>query len=75
MKANLLKDTLHDRRNSFFAQQGGYDTHADNNALISENFQALDAALSGFVTEMKAQKLWENVTVVMLTGISMNNKK
>ena len=42
---------------------GGFDTHSDVGPVLESNFEQIDAALSAFVAEMKAQGRWEDVTV------------
>lgn len=54
-------------RDVLFATLGGWDMHADVKAGLATEFKNLDEALSLFESEMKAQELWDDVTVVALS--------
>ena len=63
--AKLIKvDTteLGNERAAFITIAGGWDTHATSD--LSPNLDPLDQALKAFVKEMKAQRLWDNVTIL-----------
>lgn len=64
--ARLIKsrDGLEAKRDVFYTQHGGYDTHSDNGATLTERLKEVDDAVGCFVTEMKAQGIWNNVTIV-----------
>jgi len=51
-------------RDLFYVRLGGFDTHADLHADTSDLFSQLNDALSSFVTEVRAQGLFESVTLV-----------
>eukprot|EP00413_Alexandrium_margalefii_P016989 CAMPEP_0204527190 /NCGR_PEP_ID=MMETSP0661-20131031/8844_1 /ASSEMBLY_ACC=CAM_ASM_000606 /TAXON_ID=109239 /ORGANISM="Alexandrium margalefi, Strain AMGDE01CS-322" /LENGTH=537 /DNA_ID=CAMNT_0051533075 /DNA_START=99 /DNA_END=1712 /DNA_ORIENTATION=- len=48
-------------RDFFFLRIRGWDMHTNLKTGLSESFQKVDEALSGFVAEMKAQGLWDSV--------------
>ena len=50
---------------AFYVEKGGFDTH--NDLDIEEGFGSVNTALESFVAEMKAQGVWENVTVVCVS--------
>ena len=50
-------------REVFFVQLDGWDTHSAYN--LDLHWQAVELGLSSFVAEMKAQGVWENVTIAM----------
>ena len=52
-------------RAGYYVRQEGYDAH--DFLDMSEKFTELNNGLEAFVTEVKAQGLWENVTVVMVS--------
>ena len=58
------RDSLEAKRDVFYVEQGGYDTHSDNGPRFSELMTEVNAALSCFASEMKKQGIWANVTVV-----------
>lgn len=69
MVAKLMK-TRESRgvvRDMFYVSQGGYDTHSDMQMNLVDKFTTLNAALEAFVAEMKAQGLWESVTLVQFS--------
>lgn len=69
MVAQLMK-TRESRgvvRDMFYVTQGGYDTHSNMQANLVSRFTELNGALTAFVTEMKAQGMWDSVTVVQFS--------
>jgi len=54
-------------RSGFVTQMGRFDTHNDAREIVNQNFNAIDVALKSFVTEMKAQKVWDDVVVVAMS--------
>jgi uncharacterized protein (DUF1501 family) len=56
------RSTLGHSRQTFFVNQGGYDTHANQIALQASLFTDLAQAMLGFNKAMKALGLNENVT-------------
>lgn len=66
--AKLIKldtGTFGKERSMFVAANGGYDTHKGTD--LSGQLGDLDDALGLFVAELKAQRLWENTTIVMVS--------
>jgi len=62
-------------RDAFFVEWGGWDTHFNIDeevdavsgevAGVQKKWEEVDGALASFVSEMKAQGMWENVTLVI----------
>ena len=58
-------------RAAFVSWMGGFDTHGDGaNSILSEKMQLLDASLASFVTEMKAQGIWDDVAIVTVSDFA-----
>ena len=57
---------LHTERSGFVLTQDAYDTHGDFDTLESK-LNTLDNSLKSFSDEMKAQGLWDNVAVVVIS--------
>merc|ERR1712222_262748 len=51
-------------RDFFYVSIGGFDTHSNADEVLAEKFESIDSALEDFVTEMKAQSIFDNVVVV-----------
>lgn len=64
--ARLIKgrDLREAERDLFFVQMGGFDTHADQTARLTENFQQINDALEDFVSELTAQDIFDSVVLV-----------
>ena len=56
---------LNTERAGFIVSQFGYDTH--NTADISGKLDELDGSLEAFAKEIKAQGLWDNVTILLVS--------
>ena len=52
-------------RDVIFVEMGGWDHHTQLKASLSAEFQQLNTALEAFEAEMKAQNLWDQVTLVV----------
>ena len=65
--ANVIaaRSLLGNEREVFFINYGGWDSHFSNDDKVYEKWQVVEAGLASFVAEMKAQGVWENVTVTM----------
>lgn len=57
-------------RDMFYVSQGGYDTHSNMQANLVSRFTELNTALAAFVTEVKAQELWDSVTLIQFSEFS-----
>ena len=44
-----------------------FDTHNDYRELVNSKFNTINAGLEGFVKEMKAQGLWDNVVIMTIS--------
>jgi cullin-associated NEDD8-dissociated protein 1 len=67
--SKLIKMDITDRqmeRAGYVVVQNGYDTHNSFDKL-DELLAHLDASLRSFSIEMKAQGLWDNVTIVLIS--------
>eukprot|EP00934_Nitzschia_sp_Nitz4_P009303 Nitzschia sp. Nitz4//scaffold91_size79674//72229//78877//NITZ4_005380-RA/size79674-augustus-gene-0.83-mRNA-1//1//CDS//3329560139//9293//frame0 len=61
----LTNEALGVDRDVIFVQLGSWDHHDNMKASLSNEFQGLDSALHAFEAEMKAQNLWDQVTLVV----------
>ncbi len=52
-------------RDLFFLQAGSWDHHSDVHYHLNEQLTSLNEGLEVFVEEMKAQNVWDDVTVVV----------
>lgn len=52
-------------RDIFYIETGRYDHHAQVAQGLDREFGELNDALTAFVSELKAQGKWEDVTVVV----------
>jgi len=50
-------------RDLFYVSIGGFDTHSDNAEILEEKFTVVNDALQGFVTELKAQGIFDSVVI------------
>jgi len=55
------------KRDIFFVQDGGYDTHDNVDASLIINFGRINGAIQAFVNELKILNLWESTTVVQFS--------
>jgi len=55
------------KRDIFLIADGGYDTHANVDATLIDNFSGINAAMQAFVDELKLLNLWENTVVVQFS--------
>jgi uncharacterized protein (DUF1501 family) len=62
MRAN--SESFHNERDIFYVEQGGFDAHSAALDQLSDSMVLTDAALESFEAEMRAQGLWDHVTVV-----------
>jgi uncharacterized protein (DUF1501 family) len=63
--ARIIKsrDSLDSKRDVFYTEDRGYDTHTDATATLRTRLTEVDDAIGCFVKEMKSQGIWGNVTV------------
>ena len=55
---------LKSKRDLFFVEIGGFDSHSNAFETLEDRFPEINAALDSFVQEMKLQGVWQNVTIV-----------
>ena len=48
----------------------GFDTHADVEENLARLFEHLDEAFGAFAREMKANQLWNNVTLIQTSDFA-----
>jgi len=58
------RKALEAERDVFYVELGGFDTHASLQETVASKMEIVNSALDEFVTEMKAQGTWNNVTIV-----------
>jgi uncharacterized protein (DUF1501 family) len=57
------RDGLDSKRDVFYCEDWGYDTHDDATATLMTRLKEVDDAVGCFVKEMKSQGIWGNVTI------------
>jgi len=55
------------KRDIFYVDTGGFDTHSDADARLIERFTDMNAVFGAFVDELKALSLWESTVVVQFS--------
>ena len=63
-KVIKTRATRQAERDVFFVSTGGWDTHNEVTLKLIENFGEVNAALDAFATEMRAQGVWQHVTLL-----------
>ena len=58
------------KRDIFFCQDGGYDTHSYLDMNLINNFSRINAALQSFINELKVLDLWESTVLVQFSEFS-----
>ena len=73
------KDTRGTDRDIFYARHGSYDTHGNTKSTFNILNADMNAALEAFTTELKAQGVWDDVTIVGVSEfgrtLTMNSGK
>ena len=64
-KVIKARTALGNDRQFFYVNEGGWDTHSNQNMYFDTSMPTLDNALRAFRDEMVAQGLWHSVTLVM----------
>jgi uncharacterized protein (DUF1501 family) len=57
------RDGLESKRDVFYTEDRGYDTHDDATATLMARLKEVDDAIGCFVKEMKSLGVWGNVTI------------
>ena len=74
LKAVATLIASHDQRGTdrdvYFLMMSGWDHHSGMKTGMAQNFAQLNAALSAFSDEMKAQGLWDGVSLVITSDFS-----
>ena len=55
------------QRSGFATAVKGFDSHNDYREQVNARFETIDTALKNFVTEMKAQGIWDDVVMVTMS--------
>lgn len=58
------RDGFEAKRDVFYTQIGGFDTHSDNGPALLGLLKQIDDAIGCFKLEMDTQNIWNNVTIV-----------
>merc|ERR1719203_1460610 len=64
-KVIKARNEIGNDRQFFFINAGGWDTHSEQNDYFGNLMSGLNNGISAFKNEMKAQGLWDSVTLVM----------
>lgn len=62
-----LRSTLQTERDVFIASMGGFDSHSQLDSQTGLHFGSVNTALTLLTTELKAQGLWDNVTILTVS--------
>merc|ERR1712113_39438 len=62
-----LRSDLKTERDVFVTEVGGFDTHNDVGETLESKLDMINSAIGQFVTEMEAQKVWEDVVLVTVS--------
>ena len=67
--AQLIKmsSALGTERAAFMTALGGFDTHANLHETMASKMKILDKSIQSFVAEMRAQGIWDGVTVMTIS--------
>eukprot|EP01013_Petalomonas_cantuscygni_P043591 TRINITY_DN8316_c1_g1_i1.p1 TRINITY_DN8316_c1_g1~~TRINITY_DN8316_c1_g1_i1.p1 ORF type:complete len:798 (+),score=156.55 TRINITY_DN8316_c1_g1_i1:192-2396(+) len=57
------RKTLQSERDVFYVWYNGFDMHSEVVNALEQKFTIVDAAISAFVTEVKAMGLWDSVVI------------
>lgn len=63
-KVVSTRAALDEERQVFYVSLGGFDTHASELEAVHEKLAQVNGAIASFVDEMKAQGIWEQVTLL-----------
>lgn len=58
-----VRDARKAERDFFFVQVGGWDMHSNMKNSLASRFAEINQALKGFVSELKAQQIWDSVVL------------
>ncbi|KAL7563666.1 hypothetical protein ACA910_013399 [Epithemia clementina (nom. ined.)] len=67
LKLMMIQNDRASDRDVFFVSLGGFDTHDDMKVRLDERFDHMDSSLNYFQQNLKAQGLWNNVTIVTVS--------
>ena len=66
-KMMKTKSTRGSDRDVYYVETGSFDTHASLNELFDKLTEEVNTGMSEFTSEVKAQNLWDSVTIVMVS--------
>ena len=58
------KNQIGSHRDVFYVELGGFDTHSAVKDTLHDKFTEINAALEGFVAELKGQGIWDNTLIM-----------
>lgn len=61
------REARNSKRDIFYVEDGGYDTHANVDTSLINNFSRINGVLQAFVAELKVLGLWESTVVVQFS--------
>ena len=66
MTAKMIKlgVQMKSERGFYYTDLGGFDTHSNVKDTVDSKMKEMDACVKAFVDELKAQGLWDSVTIV-----------
>ena len=63
-KLTKTRSKLDTERAAFFVRLGGFDSHGGALEVLKARLEWIDAGLTSFVSELKDQGIWDDVTIV-----------
>jgi uncharacterized protein (DUF1501 family) len=61
------RESRNSKRDIFYVQDGGYDTHSNVDISLINNFNRINGVIQAFVDEVNVLGLWESTVVVQFS--------
>lgn len=61
------REARNSKRDIFYVQDGGYDTHSNVDISLINNFNRINGVIQAFVDEVNVLGLWESTVVVQFS--------
>ena len=61
------RESRNSKRDIFYVQDGGYDTHSNVDISLINNFNRINGVIQAFVDEVNVLGLWDNTVVVQFS--------
>lgn len=61
------REARNSKRDIFYVQDGGYDTHSNVDISLINNFNRINGVIQAFVDEVNVLGLWDNTVVVQFS--------